>query len=57
MKRSEEEKAHYREIEKLCVIRNITSLICFTILAIVFKNFCLVFWSLLFYSWAGKEDE
>ena len=57
MKRSKEEKAHYREIEKLCVIRNITSLICFTILAIVFKNFYLVFWSLLFYSWVGKEDE
>lgn len=38
----------YNELSKLCVIRNSISLICFTILAIVFNKWWLIFFSALF---------
>lgn len=37
----------------LAVIENIVNIICFTILAIVFKNFWIVFGSLLFINFYG----
>ena len=39
----------------LCLLKNVISLICFTILAVVFKHWWIVFFSLLFYSYTEKE--
>ena len=39
----------------LCWLKNVISLICFTILAVVFKHWWIVFFSLLFYSYVEKE--
>lgn len=39
----------------LCCLKNIINLICFTILAVVFKHWWIVFFSLLFYSYTEKE--
>ena len=41
----------------LCCLKNIISLICFTILAVVFKHWWIVFFSLLFYSYTEKENQ
>jgi pilus assembly protein TadC len=41
----------------LITIRNITSIICFTILAVVFRQWWIVFFSILFFAYAGKEKE
>lgn len=47
----------YREkLNRLVIIKNIISLICFTILAIIFKNFWIVFGAILFLSYISKED-
>ena len=46
---------HSKYINKLVVIRNCISLICFTVLAVVFKNFWLVFGALIFTDYVGKE--
>lgn len=46
------------EYNKLCLIcfaRNVISLICFTILAIIFNKWWIVFFSLLF--WCGVEKD
>ena len=42
-------------IAMLCLLKNVISLICFTILAVVFKHWWIVFFSLLFYSYTEKE--
>lgn len=47
---------HLQKISRLVVIRNCVSLICFTILAIVFKNFWIVFGTIIFSSYVSKED-
>ena len=39
----------------LCLLKNVISLICFTILAVVFKHWWIVFFSLLFCSYTEKE--
>lgn len=43
------------KINLLCWLKNVISLICFTILAIVFKHWWIVFFSILFYSYTEKE--
>ena len=48
---------YYKYISKLCVIRNSISLICFTILAIIFKHWWIVFFALLFHSDIKIEEE
>mgnify|MGYP000673017084 CR=1 FL=1 len=45
----------YNELCKLIVIRNSISLICFTILAIIFKTWWIVFFAMLFTSYIDKE--
>lgn len=47
---------HSKYINKLAIIRNCISLICFTVLAIVFKNFWIVFGALLFTTFVEKGD-
>lgn len=42
-------------LNKLAVTRNITSLICFTALAIAFNKWWLVLLSLMFFSYTEKE--
>lgn len=55
---SEEEKAKIRlETFKLCVIRNSISLFCFTLLAITFQKWWIVFFSILFYMWVTDDKE
>ena len=49
---SEEE---YVKLAKLCVIRNSIDLICFTILAIIFKHWWIIFFSCLF--WCSVERD
>ena len=54
----EDEELEYKKyISKLVVIRNSISLICFTILAMVFNNFWLVLVALLFTSYVKDETE
>jgi hypothetical protein len=54
----EDEELEYRKILNiLVVIKNVMSLICFTILAIVFKNFWIVFGALIFTSYVGNKEE
>lgn len=45
----------YNELCKLIVIRNSISLVCFTILAIIFKTWWIVFFAILFTSSIDKE--
>lgn len=40
----------------MCFIRNAISLICFTILAIVFQKWWIVFFSLIFWVTVEKEE-
>lgn len=47
----------YKELWKLCVIRNSISLVCFTILAIVFNKWWLIFFSALFLTYVEKEEK
>lgn len=49
------EKRQYNELYKLVVIRNSISLICFTILAIVFRTWWIVFFSILFTCYIDEE--
>lgn len=53
----DKELEYRKNLNKLVVIRNSISLICFTILAIVFKNFWIVFGALLFTSYVGNKKE
>lgn len=44
------------KLYKLIAIRNSISLICFTILAIVFKTFYIVFISILFWCYSDEKE-
>lgn len=46
-----------KKLNILVVIRNCVSLVCFTILAIVFNKWWIVFFSILFYAYVGKDEE
>ena len=46
-----------KKINILAVIKNCITLICFTILAIVFKKWWIVLFSILFYVSVGKGDK
>lgn len=48
---------HNKYLGKLVVIRNSISLICFTILAIVFNKWWIVIFSALFMSSIEKEEK
>ena len=48
-----EELIHYLMVQ----IKNMIVLICFTILAIVFQNFWLVFGSILFWTIQSKDEK
>lgn len=47
---------HKKYLSKICIIKNSISLICFTILAIVFNKWWIVFFSALFTSYVGKSE-
>lgn len=47
----------YFKLSKLVIIINSISLICFTILAIIFNKWWIVFFSVLFMSTVEKEGE
>lgn len=51
-----EEIKYHEKLNKLIIIRNIISLICFTILAIVFKKWWIVFFAALFTAYVEKGD-
>ena len=42
------EKEYSFKMNLLCIIKNIVSIICFTILAIMFNHWWIIFFSLLF---------
>ena len=41
----------------MCIIKNIVSIICFTILAIIFNHWWIIFFSLLFMVKAEEKDD
>ncbi len=45
-----EDKEYKKYLFKLCIIKNIVTIICFTILSIVFNKFWIIFISVLFMS-------
>ena len=51
----EKDIEYLKYLHKLVITRNSISLICFTILAIVFNRWWIVFFALLFLSYIGKE--
>ena len=53
----EDEKEYKKHLYTLMIIRNSINLICFTILAIAFQNFWIVFGALLFTSYVGNKEE
>jgi hypothetical protein len=57
MKELEEILKNNKVLHILAAIRNSITLICFTILAIVFNNFWIVFGSILFWGFVGKEED
>ena len=46
-----------KKLNILVVIRNSVSLVCFTVLAIVFNKWWIVFFSILFYAYVDKDEE
>lgn len=48
---------YYKKLNMFAVIRNSISLICFTILAIVFKTWWIVLFAILFTSFIDKEKD
>lgn len=54
---SKEEIKYHKFLNLLVVIRNSISLICFTILAITFKKWWIVFFAILFLSSIGKSED
>lgn len=54
---SEEEIKYHKFLNLLVVIRNSISLICFTILAIKFQKWWIVFFAILFLSSIGKSED
>ena len=54
----EEEEIYYTfKLNMICAVKNIISLICFTILAVVFNKWWLVLLSVLFLSSVSKGDD
>ena len=51
------ELEYKKKLNTLVIIRNSVSLVCFTVLAIVFNKWWIVFFSILFYAFVGKEEE
>ena len=49
------EYEYEHKLNKLIMIRNSISLICFIVLAIIFNKWWLVFFSILFLSYRDKE--
>lgn len=47
----------YNKLCLICVARNVISLICFTILAIIFNKWWIVFFSLLFWCSVEKDKD
>ena len=45
------------KINLLCIIKNIVTIICFTILAIIFNHWWIIFFSLLFMVKAEEKDD
>lgn len=54
---SEEDIKYHKFLNLLLVIKNSISLICFTILAIIFKKWWIIFFALLFLSSIGKSED
>lgn len=48
---------YYKKLNMLAVIRNSISLICFTILAIVFKTWWIVLFAILFTSYIDENKD
>lgn len=53
---NKEEYEYEKFLNKLCVIRNSISLICFTVLSIAFNEWWIIFFSLLFTAQVGKKE-
>ena len=52
------QEIEYRKmLNKLVITRNCISLICFTVLAIVFKTWWIVFFAILFTGYIEKDKE
>lgn len=48
---------YYKKLNMFCIIGNSISLICFTILAIVFKIWWIVLFAILFITTINKEKD
>ena len=57
MKKEMEDKEYKKYLFKLCMIENIVTIICFTILSIVFNNFLLIFISVLFMRFVKDKEK
>ena len=51
------EKEYNFKMNLICIIKNIVSIICFTILAIIFNHWWIIFFSLLFMVKVEKKDD
>ena len=52
------DKEYSFKMNLICIIKNIVTIICFTILAIIFKHWWIIFFSLLFMAEVKtKEDK
>ena len=51
------EKEYSFKMNLLCIIKNIVSIICFTILAIMFNRWWIIFFSLLFMVKAEEKND
>ena len=51
------EKEYNFKMNLICIIKNIVSIICFTILAIMFNHWWIIFFSLLFMVKVEKKDD
>lgn len=57
MSKSQENIEYHKLLNKLLVIKNSITLICFTILAIKFNEWRIVLFAGLFMSYIGREDK
>ena len=51
------EKELRYKLNLICVIKNIINIICFTILAIIFNRWWIVFFSVIFTNYVGRDKE
>ena len=51
------EKEYNFKMNLMCIIKNIVSIICFTILAIIFNHWWIIFFSLLFMVKAEEKND